>query len=252
MKIFLAHGVLGFGELLPFPFPAIDYFNGVKRHLEARSDVERVFAPSVAAVGSIETRAAELARRIAEVPGPVHIIAHSMGGLDARQAIARHPAETARVLSLTTIGTPHRGSEVADAIVLERGPLAGRIPPLFVPWLESLAPALRDLTTERGAHFDDATEDRPEGLTYREIAGDASRASHESLLFQLAETFGEITGKKNDGMVTFESAKRKRHDLFDTWPFDHAGEVGWSLDLLSMPHLQRYDRIVDELASHTR
>lgn len=89
MKIFLAHGVLGFGELLPFslPFPTVEYFNGVKRHLEARPDVEQVFAPSVFAIGSIETRGAELARAVAAVPGPVHIIAHSMGGLDARHAI---------------------------------------------------------------------------------------------------------------------------------------------------------------------
>jgi triacylglycerol lipase len=249
VKIFLAHGVLGFGKLLPvlpFPFPTIDYFNGVKRHLEARPDVEEVFAPSVDAVGSVETRSVQLARRIAAVPGPVHIIAHSMGGLDARQAIATHPVETARVRSLTTIGTPHRGSEVADAIVLKRGPLAGHIPPLFIPWLEFLAPALPDLTTERGAHFDDTTHDR-DGLTYLEVAGDASQASHESLLFQLAEKFGETTGTKNDGVVTVESAKRTPRDLFDTWPFDHAGEVGWSLDLLLMPHLERYDKIVDEL-----
>ena len=126
--------------VLPPPFPTIDYFNGVKRHLEARPDVEAVFAPSVDAVGSIETRSVQLARRIAAVPGPVHIIAHSMGGLDARRAIAAHPVETAR--------TP-------------------------------------------------------------------------------------------------------RH-LFDTWPFDHAGEVGWSLELLSMPHLQWYDKIVDELLRRTQ
>jgi len=254
VKIFLAHGVLGFGKLLPelpFPFPAVDYFNGVKRHLEARDDVEEVFAPSVDAVGSVETRSAELARRIAAVPGPVHIIAHSMGGLDARRAIAAHPVETAHVRSLTTIGTPHRGSEVADAIVLRRGPLAGRIPPLFIPWLEFLAPALPDLTTERGAHFDDATHDR-DGIVYLEIAGDAARAPHESLLFQLAERFGETTGTINDGVVTLDSAKRGPRDLFDTWHFDHAGEVGWSLDLLTMPHLPKYDDIVDELQKRMR
>lgn len=146
---------------------------------------------------------------------------------------------------------------MADAIVLQRGPLAGHIPPLFIPWLESVAPALRDLTTERGAHFDDTTEDR-RGLTYLEIAGDASRAPHESLLFQLAAKFGEITGKKNDGVVTVDSAKRtlpgsppRPRDLFDTWPFDHAGEVGWSLDLLLMSHLPKYDEIVDELQRRT-
>lgn len=250
MKIILAHGVLGFGQLLPPPFQLIDYFHGVKRYLEGRPEIEEVFVPSVGFVESVAVRGEELAEYIAAVPGPVHIIAHSMGGLDAREAIARHPAETAGVRSLVTIGTPHRGSEVADAIVLRRGPLAGHIPPLFVPWLEDLSPALSDLTTERGAHFDDSTEDR-HGLTYLEIAGDASLAIHETLLFSLASRFAETTGIRNDGMVTIDSAKRQRHALFDIWPFDHAGEVGWSGDILFDPHLPHYGRIVEELQRRT-
>lgn len=252
MKIILAHGVLGFGQLLPPPFQLIDYFHGVKAHLKARTDVEDVFAPSVGAIDSIEMRGKALAAYIGRIPGPVHIIAHSMGGLDAREAIAKSPVETAHVRSLVTIGTPHRGSEVADAIVLRRGPLAGRIPPLFVPWLEAFAPALRDLTTEHGASFDDDTADRPHDVTYLEIAGDAALATHETLLFSLASQFAETTGKRNDGMVTTDSARRKRNALFDVWPFDHAGEVGWSVEVLSNPHLPYYDKIVDELRRHTR
>lgn len=60
-----------------------------------------------------------------------------------------------------------------------------------------------------------------------------------------------MTGTKNDGMVTVDSAKRAPRHLFDTWSLDHAGEVGWSLDL-SMPHLEKYDEIVDELRKHTK
>ena len=43
----------------------------------------------------------------------VHIIAHSMGGLDSRYMISRLGMEN-HVLSLTTIGTPHRGTAFAD------------------------------------------------------------------------------------------------------------------------------------------
>ena len=58
-----------------------------------------------------------------QVPGAEreHIIAHSMGGLDARHAIAHVPGLAGRVATLVTIGTPHRGSPVADAIAGDVG-----------------------------------------------------------------------------------------------------------------------------------
>ena len=43
------------------------------------------------------------------VIGKVNIIAHSLGGLDARQMLT-HLGMGSRVASLTTVGTPHRGT----------------------------------------------------------------------------------------------------------------------------------------------
>jgi triacylglycerol lipase len=250
MKIVLAHGVLGFGDDRPFssllPQP-LSYFNRVKAHLERRGDVDEVDAWSVDFKGSIEARGRRLASKLATVSGPVHVIAHSMGGLDARWALTNDVPSTARVKSLTTIGTPHYGSEVADAISGNSGPLAGRVPTLVVEFLNTFAPALRDLTTARGRDFDAATPDRitDHRVDYMEIDGDASLAHHESLLFQFAALFGNITRKKNDGVVTMESALRGRRSPFEPWPFDHAGEVGWNLGLDST--LPYYDKIVDEI-----
>jgi pimeloyl-ACP methyl ester carboxylesterase len=50
----------------------------------------------------------------AKNPGPIHFVAHSMGGLLARVYVANHrPARLGRVVLL---GTPNKGSEVADLL----------------------------------------------------------------------------------------------------------------------------------------
>ena len=47
----------------------------------------------------------------------VHIITHSMGGLDARRMIVDVPGMAEKVATLTTIATPHLGSPAAaDAL----------------------------------------------------------------------------------------------------------------------------------------
>ena len=91
--------------------------------LYLRSRGVRAFAPNVAPYETVATRAEMWADRIehvlAETGAPqVHLIAHSMGGLDARYLISRldfHPF----VASLTTVATPHQGTAIAD-IVLEQ------------------------------------------------------------------------------------------------------------------------------------
>lgn len=50
-------------------------------------------------------------------PVKINLIAHSMGGLDSRYLIAKLEQENYQVVSLTTVLTPHRGSEVADYLV---------------------------------------------------------------------------------------------------------------------------------------
>jgi triacylglycerol lipase len=252
MKIVLAHGVLGFGQFIPGNLQRINYFNEVKEHLEQRFPGTEVFAPGVDFRGSIETRGKQLADAINDIREPVHVIAHSMGGLDARWAMAKRPDLTKNVLSLVTIGTPHRGSEVADAIAEGRGPLFSVLPAFVIDQLKALGPALVDLTTAKGAEFDDTTHDR-EKVTYLEIAGDASHTGQEALLFHAAAMLGHITGQPNDGVVTRASATRKGRPLFAVWPFDHGGEIGWTLDaivpafLRPRKHLPLYDAVVQEL-----
>ena len=254
MKILLAHGVLGFGDELPGVFqllPAIHYFNCVADHLREQGHV--VLEPQVDPTGSVQDRGDQLAEKILKQTSPsdkVHILAHSMGGLDARHAICKRTDLVDRVATLVTIGTPHRGSPVADAVANETGPLLDRIPHLLRQKLESNTEALHDLTTEVCSAFDDATPDAPT-VRYINVAGDASKGN-ELLLFQLAADIGSITGQINDGVVTKTSALRAGNQHLNDWPVDHAGEIGWSSALLIpfrrqkaiAEHLARYDAII--------
>src|SRR5262245_21597652 len=118
MNIVLAHGIYGFRTLF-----GVNYFNGVKEFLEQAflAPPVRVLVSEVAPAGRIELRGAQLGRQILEALqtgkldriAKVHIIAHSMGGLDARFCLSPGNPDnitaTARVASLSTISTPHWG-----------------------------------------------------------------------------------------------------------------------------------------------
>jgi len=252
--ILLAHGVLGFGHGAPMP-PFVNYFNGVGNHLRRQGHV--VEEPSVNPIGSIAQRGGQLAAAILAVPPgrKVHILAHSMGGLDARHAITNVPGVSARVATLVTIGTPHRGSRTADAVARRTPPLFDAIPPVLVEQLQNNAGALDNLTSEFAGRFDDNTPDVA-GVRYMNVAGDASRGGHELFFFQLAAAVGGLTGEINDGVVTRASALRAGHEHLADWPVDHAGEVGWSFQtplpivlelplVPSPPHFARYDALVE-------
>lgn len=129
--IVLAHGIARFDFLvrrfaeelgrigLSFDPAAneLNYFRGIARHL--RNHGFDVYQSTVSFAAGVERRAADLKteveRALALRPGQpkVHIIAHSMGGLDARRMIVKLGMAD-RVASLTTIGTPHRGTSFAD------------------------------------------------------------------------------------------------------------------------------------------
>ncbi|HEY4677774.1 MAG TPA: hypothetical protein VIJ01_11455 [Candidatus Angelobacter sp.] len=229
-NIILAHGILGFDKLLPGPIPSPHYFNGVAAHLTNKG--HRVIEAKVDAIGSVKDRGNQLAEILknAMPDEPLHIIAHSMGGLDARHAITNRKDIVTRVKTLVTIGTPHQGSPVADAIMKNTGPLFQAIPPLLVGQLKNSGEALRDLTIEVCKSRDANTGDQ-DNVRYIEVAGDASKANGESLLFRMAAEIGKLSpGVVNDGVVTESSALRNKpdHHHLQNWPVDHAGEIGWS------------------------
>ncbi|KAI1653323.1 putative triacylglycerol lipase [Daldinia decipiens] len=129
--VVLAHGLLGFAELHLAGgwLPGIHYWRGITDVLRANG-VE-VITATVPPSGSIEQRAEKLAHSIADVARDksVNIIAHSMGGLDARYMISHLQPKNVDVKSLVTVATPHRGSAFADYIFKEIG--ADRLPSIY-------------------------------------------------------------------------------------------------------------------------
>ncbi|HEX3683335.1 MAG TPA: alpha/beta fold hydrolase [Bryobacteraceae bacterium] len=102
----LAHGYLGFSSLGP-----LHYFNKVQSILQSAGAT--VFAPTVSPKQCLAERSAQLAAAINSQykDQKVHVIAHSMGGLDARTLIQQN---NPNIATLTTLGTPFRGTLAAD------------------------------------------------------------------------------------------------------------------------------------------
>ncbi len=110
--VVLVHGLLGFDTLLG----VFDYFHGIERELKAGG--AQVYVVNLSSVNSETARGAQLVRELenlAALTGATkfNLIGHSQGGLTARYAAG---TRSDLVASVTTIGTPHQGSAVADGL----------------------------------------------------------------------------------------------------------------------------------------
>jgi len=118
--IVLCHGFPGFDRIGP-----VDYFKGVKTHLESTFRDIRVLTPDVSAFGTTKSRSEELALFLGRntKSEKVHIIAHSAGGLDARKLVSKGGlGESGRVATITTVSTPHEGTRLAEIALGEFKP----------------------------------------------------------------------------------------------------------------------------------
>lgn len=217
--VVLVHGLFGY-DVLERDGGRREYFRGVPRRLADLGCT--VHVARVAPVASVATRAAALARFVRALPDRrVNLVAHSMGGLNARYAIAKLGLG-ARVASLTTIGTPHRGTPVADlGVAVCRGLGLGRV--LDRVGLER--DAFRDLTTASAAAFNEAVRDVP-GVAYGSIVGAVRRTqrAHPLLVASWALLLGAAGA--NDGLVPADS--QRWGDVLAEIDADHFAQVGSS------------------------
>lgn len=210
--IVLVHGFLGYDRIQLGGVVVREYFRGIDRYLAMFGN--RVLVPRLSPTRSVAQRASQLKAYLdRHAPGEaVHIMAHSMGGLDARYMVT-HLGMSSRVLSLTTIGTPHRGSTFATWL-LER----------VEPWAAPLARFLgipydgaKDLTPEACAAFNARTPDVPE-VRYFSVAG-ICEGPWLTFKWRLPSAVVSRFEGPNDGIVSVASARwGERTDL---WEGDH-------------------------------
>jgi triacylglycerol lipase len=217
--IVLAHGYFGFhaigvASLRP------EYFRGVRQVLEALGHT--VHVARVSPTAGIPVRAAQLRGQIERFGAErVNIIAHSMGGLDARYAIT-HLGLGARVASLTTIGTPHQGTPLADC-VLAVGELR-RLRRMLAS-LGADVDGLYDLTTAQMREFNRLVVDAPDVLYASVIGAARPQLSPVNALLVPGHAYLSRVIGDNDGIVPVGS--QSWGERLDEVLADHWAQIGW-------------------------
>ncbi len=249
--IILAHGIARFDFLLNFfsktfdalglkvdsPNDALHYFKGIASHL--RSHGFDVYHSSVSFAARVDRRAEDLRNEVSKVltlrgQEKVHIIAHSMGGLDARHMIVKHDM-AGKVSSLTTIGTPHLGTSFADWGLAHQGDefiqIIGNV--IDLGGFKDLAPGACSDFNEQAREQEAANS-----VIYRAYAA----AQKQNLVFTPLQKSWDIINTSegdNDGLVSLTSQLWQsqlvtsqgtvKHIEQNRFPVgaDHLNEIGW-------------------------
>lgn len=175
---------------------------------------------------SIKRRAGALAARLAHETEPLHLIAHSMGGVDARYYITRLEGYK-KVASLTTLATPHRGSTAADH----------EMETWYSPYRHF--PAIANLALASMQAFNIQTPDHPD-VAYRSY----SAARKIARLPWMVRKFGRLIMQaegENDSQVSVASARWGKH--LGTLEADHFELIGLNIWLNPFSRRKRFEHL---------
>jgi triacylglycerol esterase/lipase EstA (alpha/beta hydrolase family) len=223
---------------------SLHYFRGIESFLEA--DGFDAHATFVRFANSVVDRSQDLRAEIERIlketgAKKVHVIAHSMGGLDARAMIARLGMAD-KVASLTTIGTPHHGTSFADWKLAHGGSdvinLVGKAIDLN---------GFNDLTRDASMKLNESLRDAEasNGVYYQTYSASEGRETTFVFLQQSWDVIKKEEGD-NDGLVPVTSQawqaevvstdgksrkkvvqKKFADSSGNAVPADHLNEVGW-------------------------
>ncbi len=176
--IILAHGICPFDKVINPLFhrdngasDRYHYFRKIRSTLLANGF--KAFHSRVSWAADLDRRALELKSEIVRITDnftlwpKIHIIAHSMGGLDSRWMIYKYRMEN-RIATLTTIGTPHLGSSFADYGTKRSGWIIHAAQYLAFN-LRGFKDLTRDVCKERNREINDFEEKN--GVLYQTVAG---------------------------------------------------------------------------------
>lgn len=216
--IVLAHGLFGFRRIGLGRFTLASYFRGIVEALRAAGNC--VVVTRVPPLAGLDQRARALGREIElGLPdGPFHLIGHSMGGLDARRLLGE-PAWAGRCLSLTTIGTPHLGTALADCARLKVGRVCDLLTAMKIDCRGFLD------VTRRAARAGHRARPLPASVPCYSLAGIPGPEDVCWPLRPFHDLLDELEGP-NDGLVSAESALGFGTPL-PPWPIDHLRQMNW-------------------------
>ncbi len=205
--ILLVHG-LGFRDWRYF-----NYWGRIPREL-IRNGAEIHYGHQEACA-TVSANAEHIRKKVLEIVETtgcekVNIIAHSKGGLDSRYAIAKLGIEDC-VATLTTVGTPHRGSQVTD--------LANKLPDSFYRRVADFMDrryrkfgdenpdfytACHQFNTDYAEKFNEEVKDSDKVYyqSYTSVMKNLFSFDILALTWLMLSRYG-----RNDGLVTEDSAK---------------------------------------------
>ena len=229
----LAHGLAGFDQIAVAGVKR-EYFRGVPVKLTALG--AQVHLPRLSPFASVPQRAKQLAEAVKLIDAKkVNLVAHSLGGLDARYAISRLELAP-KVASLITIGTPHHGTPIAD-VGTSLGAKLGLKTLLDGVGVD--VSVFFALTTQAMLAFNAEVPDA-RGVWYGSFAARGSPGMNP--LLKPTHALLERKVGPNDGMVP--QASQRWGEVLAEIEADHWAQIGWT-DGFDAPGL--YLRVVDEL-----
>lgn len=214
------------------------HMHDLAMHLRSRGIL--AYAPNVPPYNPVEVRAGIWKERLSRVldetgASKVMLIAHSMGGLDARYLISQLDFHE-QISDLVTISTPHHGSSLANFILEQPDRLTEWLSG-FANWMGTAAmqevesdfkKTINELTPEYVCDtFNPMVPDHP-GVRYWSYAGKAGRESQFSISPFLNPLNYILYNREglNDGFVSVESAQWG--NFLGTIDADHAQQLGFS------------------------